>query len=139
VITRALAKYIKISPKKMGPVAELVRTKKAGEALAILMNVNKKGAGILQNVISSAVNNARRIPEKNFEEEELYISKLVINMGPALKRYRAMSMGRAGLIKKRTSHILVELDAPKKASAAKSARGEKKAQKTKKLRRTGKR
>ncbi|MBL7156887.1 MAG: 50S ribosomal protein L22 [Candidatus Omnitrophica bacterium] len=114
MIARALEKYLKISPKKLRPIARLVNKKKADEALYILFNVNKKGALVLKGVIESAINNAKRLPEKNFTEENVYISKVIVNSGPALKRYRAMSMGRAGIIRKRTSHVLVELEALKK-------------------------
>jgi large subunit ribosomal protein L22 len=106
---------MKISPKKLRLVTDLVRGKKAEEAISLLINTNKKGARILRGVVESALNNAKRIPEKNFAEEDLYISKVAVDMGPSLKRYRAMSMGRAGIIRKRTSHVLVELDAPEKA------------------------
>jgi len=112
MVARALERYIKISPKKLRPVARLVNRKKVEEALHALMNTNKKGAVILKAAIESAFANAKRIPEKKFDEEGLYISKIAVNSGPSLKRYRAMSMGRAGMIRKRTSHILVELDAP---------------------------
>ena len=137
MITRALEKYLRISPKKLNPITDLVRRKKVTEALSILINTNKKGARVLRSVVEAALNNAKRIPEKAFDEEELFISKLVIQMGPALKRYRAMSMGRAGLIKKRTSHVLVELDAPKKAPG-KTAKAAKRERKTRKLTKAGK-
>ena len=111
MITRALEKYLRISSKKLAPVARLVSRKKVDDALVILMNVNKKGAGILKRVIESALNNAKRLPGKNFSGENLFISKINVNGGPMLKRFRAMTMGRAGTIRKRTSHVLVELDA----------------------------
>jgi large subunit ribosomal protein L22 len=110
MVTRALEKYLKISPKKLAIVARLVSRKNVNEALFILMNVNKKGAGILTRVIESALNNAKRIPGKSFSGENLIISKINVNGGPTLKRFRAMTMGRAGTIRKRTSHVLVELD-----------------------------
>lgn len=116
MITRALEKYLRISPKKLKPIAKLVNRKTVEGAIYILVNTNKKGALILKKVIESALSNAKRIPEKKFTEENLYISRIIVNPGPALKRYRAMSMGRAGLIKKRTSHVLVELDALEKPS-----------------------
>ena len=114
MITRALEKYIRIAPKKMHPIARLIYKKKAEDALSILMNLNKKGAKILTTVIQSALANAKNIREKDFAEEDLYISKVAVNSGPTLKRFRAMSMGRAGTIRKRTSHILIELDVSKK-------------------------
>ena len=111
MVTRALEKYLRISSKKLAPVARLVSRKKVDDALVILMNVNKKGAGILKRVIESALNNAKRIPDQKFSGENLFISKINVNGGPMLKRFRAMTMGRAGTIRKRTSHVLVELDA----------------------------
>lgn len=111
MVTRALEKYIRISPKKLAPIGRLVSKKKVEEAINILANTNKKGALILKTAIESALNNAKRLPDKKFTEADLYISKVVVNGGPALKRFRAMSMGRAGTIRKRTSHVLVELDA----------------------------
>ncbi|MBL7155939.1 MAG: 50S ribosomal protein L22 [Candidatus Omnitrophica bacterium] len=123
MVTRALQKYLKISSKKLAIVARMVRGKKVNEALFILVNMNKKGAGMLKCAVESALNNAKKIPEKKFGEENLYISKVTVNMGPALKRFRSMSMGRAGLVLKRTSHVLVELDATE--TAAKSPQPEK--------------
>ena len=110
MVTRALEKYLRISAKRMKPIAGLVRNKKVSDAIYILMNINQKGAQILKKVVESALNNAKRLSGKNFTEENLFISKLSVDGGPTLKRFRAMSMGRAGVIRKRTSHILVELD-----------------------------
>ncbi len=114
MVTRALEKYLRISPKKLRPIAGLLKEKKVDEALYTLVNTNKKGAVLFKKVVESALSNAKRIPQKKFTEENLYISKVVVNPGPVLKRYRAMSMGRAGMIRKRTSHVLIELDALKR-------------------------
>jgi len=111
MITRALAKYVKISPKKLAPLARLLSRKRVEEARFLLVSINKKGAPILKGVLESALNNAKRLPNKHFAEEDLFISKISVNPGPMLKRFRAMSMGRAGRVRKRTCHILVELDA----------------------------
>ena len=125
MIARALQKYLKISSKKLIPIASIVSRKKVEDAIYILLNVNKKGAAILKKVVESALNNARRIPQKDFAEEDLYISKITVDQGPTLKRFRAMSMGRAGKIRKRTSHVLVELDALKRTSPKEKAAGRK--------------
>jgi large subunit ribosomal protein L22 len=114
MITRAFERFIKISPKKLRLVVPLVKEKTVDEALATLFHTNKKGAALLKGVIESALHNAKRIPEKDFYEEELYISRVAVDQGPALRRFRAMSLGRAGTIRKRTSHILIELDAPRR-------------------------
>ena len=133
MITRALEKYLRISPKKMRPITRLVSQKKVEEALYLLMNLKLKGAGILKKVLDSAINNAKRLPDKGYTEENLYISKISVNPGPALKRFRAMSMGRAGLIRKRTSHVLIELDLVKEKSVKKQ-----KSEKPKKSTKAGK-
>ena len=117
MISKALTKYLRVSPKKLRPIASLITNKKVDEAVFILLNTKKKGASMLKNVVESALANAKQIPEKNFEEGDLFVSRVMIDGGPALKRYRAMSMGRAGMIRKRTSHILVELDAKIKPKA----------------------
>jgi len=114
MITRAYEKYIRVAPKKMAPMARLIRKKKVDKAMYLLLNTNKKSAAILRKTLESALNNAKRIPEKKFAEEDLFISRVIINSGPSLKRFRAMSMGRAGMIRKRMSHVLVELDAPER-------------------------
>ncbi len=111
MITRAVGKYLKISPKKLSLITRLISRKKVDEAIYMLTCLNKKGAKLVKSVVESARSNASRIPEKKFSEADLYISKISVQMGPALKRFRAMSMGRAGTIRKRTSHVLVELDA----------------------------
>ena len=110
MITRAVGKYLKISPKKLSLVTRLISRKKVDEAIYMLTCLNKKGAKLVKSIVESARSNASRIPEKKFNEADLYISKISVQMGPALKRFRAMSMGRAGTIRKRTSHVLVELD-----------------------------
>lgn len=120
MVTRALAKYLKISPKKLKPVASLLGRKKVADVLYMLVNVNKKGALMLKAVVESALSNAKRLPNKDFNEENLHISKVVVNAGPVLKRHRAMSMGRAGHIRKRTSHVLIELDSVKEKASDKA-------------------
>ena len=126
MVSRALEKYLRISDKKVRPVARLIKGKKVSDALNILFNVNKKGARVLQSVLQSALSNAERITEKKLGSEDLVVSKINVNGGPALKRFRAMSMGRAGMIRKRTSHILVELDKVKAEVKAKAkAKGKK--------------
>jgi len=76
-----------------------------------LKSLNKRGARILEKLLKSAISNAKN---KGFLESKLFISKLIVNEGPSLKRYRAASFGRAVMIRKRTSHILVELDTPER-------------------------
>ena len=113
MISKAIARYIRITPRKFRQIIPLVKGRNPEEAIDILMNVNKKASEYAIELLKSAVANAKRI--QGVEPSNLYISRMVANCGPMLKRYRAASMGRATMIKKRTSHIIVELDERKQA------------------------
>jgi large subunit ribosomal protein L22 len=103
VEARAIAKYIRIAPRKVNLVADEIRGKNVDEALAILKFTPKRGATELENVLKSAIANA----ENNFDmdREKLYVSEAYGNQGPTLKRWRPRSQGRAYQILKRSSHI----------------------------------
>jgi len=107
MVARAEAKYIRISPRKVREVIRLLKGKDVNLALNILKSINKRARFPLEKVIKSAIANAK---QKGYQDYNLWISKLVANPGPMLKRYRATSFGRAVMIRHRTSHILVELD-----------------------------
>ncbi|MBP7088625.1 MAG: 50S ribosomal protein L22 [Candidatus Omnitrophica bacterium] len=111
MVAKCEAKYIRISPTKARMVLKLIKGLKANEAMLRLELLNKKGAYLLNKALKSAISNAKN---KGYDENKLYVSKVVANAGPALKRYRAASFGRAVTIRKRTSHILVELDTSEK-------------------------
>lgn len=108
MVTRAVLRYARISPRKVRPVVPLVKGKRPEEAIAILFSVKKKASQYLIELLRSAMANAKRI--QGVDVANLYISNIVANGGPQMKRFRAASMGRAGMIRKRTSHITVELD-----------------------------
>jgi len=122
MVTRAVLRYVRISPRKVRPVIPLVKGKRPEEAIAILFSVKKKASQYLIDLLRSAMANAKRI--QGMDMSTLYVSNIIANGGPQMKRFRAASMGRAGEIRKRTSHITVELDqlAPKaKEHAARAA------------------
>ena len=102
---KAVAKYIRISPRKAAQVADLVRGKSVGEAYAILKFTPKKGAAIIEQVLKSAVANAEH--NYNMDVDKLYVSTIFVDQGPSLKRFKPRAMGRADGIMKRTSHITV--------------------------------
>lgn len=108
MVTRAVLRYVRITPRKFRQIIPLVKGKTPEDAIAILMGVKKGASKYGIDLISSAMSNAKRM--QGVELSDLYISNLVASGGPMLKRFRAASMGRASLIKKRTSHITVELD-----------------------------
>ena len=107
MLVRAQGKFLRISPKKVRQVLDLIRQKNAQLALSILSNLNKRPKEYLLKILKTAIANAK---VKGLREEQLYISKAICNVGPAWKRYKAAAFGRAQPIKKRTSHIKIELD-----------------------------
>ncbi len=106
--TKAVAKYIRISPQKARLVADVVRGMDVETAITTLRFMPKKGARILRKVIESAVANADQM--ETIDIDTLYVKSIEINGGPSLKRFRPRAMGRATGIIKRTSHITVVVD-----------------------------
>jgi len=111
VEARAIAKYVRISPLKVGYICDEIRGKTVDEAIAILKFTPKKGAKELEKVLNSAIANA----ENNFgmDRDDLYVLEAYANDGPTYKRWRPRARGMAYPILKRTSHIGVvvkELD-----------------------------
>ena len=98
-----------MSPRKARLVADLVRGKSLKDSFFILDNLNKKPCIYIKELILSAFSNAKRT-DKNLTEIDITVSKITADGGPILKRFRAASMGRASMIKKRTTHLYVELD-----------------------------
>ncbi len=107
MIVKAESKFVRISPSKVRQVMDLIRNKDARAAEAFLLNLNKRPKEFLIKILRSAIANAKT---KGFSAEQLYISKITCNPGPAWKRFKAAAFGRAAPIKKRTAHIRIELD-----------------------------
>ncbi|MFA5114637.1 MAG: 50S ribosomal protein L22 [Candidatus Omnitrophota bacterium] len=107
MIVKAEAKFLRISPTKVRQVMELIRRRDVSEAEAILVNLNKRPKEYLIKILRSAVANAK---VKGFKPEQLYVSRAVCDVGPAWKRYKAAAFGRAAPIRRRTSHLRIELD-----------------------------
>ena len=99
----AYAKDLRMSPRKVKLVCDVLRGKSVGDAVAILMNTPKLAAEPMLKVLKSAVANAENNNE--MDVEKLYVSKCFVTPGPTLKRIRPVSKGRAYRILKRTSHI----------------------------------
>ena len=100
---KAYLKYVRISPRKVGIVLDLIRGKDAATAMAILKNTPKSASEYLVKLLKSAVANA----ENNFgmDVSKLYVSECFVCPGPTLKRIMPRAHGRAFRIMKRTSHI----------------------------------
>ena len=105
---RAVAKYVRISPRKVRLVMDQLRGKKVEEAMNQLSFAPQKGAFLLRKLISSAIANAEN--NLNLNVDTLYIKRMYADDGPTLKRFRPRAMGRATRIRKRTSHLTVILD-----------------------------
>jgi large subunit ribosomal protein L22 len=104
---QAVAKYLRLSPRKVRLSADLIRGKLVEEALNILSLTPKVGAKVVSKVVHSALANARQ--NKSIDVDTLFVKTIFINQGPTLKRFRARPMGRAGRIRKRTCHVTVVL------------------------------
>jgi len=102
---KAIAKTIRIAPRKARLVIDLIRGKDASEAEKILNNINKEAARIINKVLHSAVANAEN--NLGLDKTKLYVKEAFVNEGPTMKRMRCGSRGHADPIKKRTSHITV--------------------------------
>lgn len=107
LISRAYTKYIRISPRKLRLAIDLIRGERANQALVILANLNKKARICVEKTLKSALSNAGQNPA--ITTDDLFISKITADKGPMLKRFRAAAMGRAVMIRHRTSHLTVEL------------------------------
>ncbi len=115
MLNSAKLRYLRIAPRKVRLVADLIREEKVSEAKNILKFTVKKGANPLLKLLNSAVANAR----VNFQADpnNLYISKILVDEGPKLKRWRPRARGQAYPIQKKTSHITIflsEIDKNKK-------------------------
>ncbi len=102
---RAQAKFVRISPRKVQIICDLIRGKDAGYAAAVLDNTPKAGSVYVGKVLKSACSNA----ENNFQmdPDKLYVQKAFVDAGATLKRGQPRAHGRMFRINKRTSHITV--------------------------------
>ena len=102
---KAMARTVRVSPRKTRLVLDLIRGKNVADAIAILKFTPNKAARIVEKTLNSAIANA----ENNFglEKENLVVSEAFANEGPTLKRFRPRAKGSASPINKRTAHITV--------------------------------
>lgn len=102
---KAVARYVRVAPRKARQVVDEVRGKNIDEALAMLRFTRRKAADELFKVVTSAVANAEHNYDMN--RDQLYIAEAYVDGGPTLKRFHPRAQGRAYPILKRTSHITV--------------------------------
>ncbi len=109
MLSKAIARYVRMTPRKVGYVATPLRRQTVADALRMLTVANRRAAKPVAKVVASAFANARqRHPE--LREDQVVISRITANEGPRWKRFRAAAFGRAARILKRTTHITVELE-----------------------------
>jgi large subunit ribosomal protein L22 len=104
----AKANMMRISPRKVRLVVELIKKRNVNEAMGILLYTPKKGAVILKKLLDSAIGNARQ--KKYVDVDNLYVKNVLVDGGPVAKRSLPRAMGRATRVRKRTSHITLILD-----------------------------
>ncbi|MDG1872918.1 MAG: 50S ribosomal protein L22 [Mariniblastus sp.] len=106
-------RYARISPRKVRPLADLVRGKFVDEALDLLRYQPQRGARMLEKVIKTALANAQdpdQNPGRIIDEHNLFIANVRVDGGPMFKRVRPKARGMSHLILKRMSHIHVGID-----------------------------
>lgn len=103
---RAILRYARITPTKARRVINLIRGKKASDALLMLKYMPHRGARIVEKVLRSALANAEQ-KNPRIDIDNLKIIRAYVDQGPIMKRIEERAMGRANIIKKRTSHITI--------------------------------
>jgi large subunit ribosomal protein L22 len=107
-VSKAEARYLRVSPQKARLVVDMIRGQLAGDAIHILTAVNKRIAPTVKKVLRSAIANAESRNE-DVDIDRLFVSEAYVNEGPRQKRIRPAPMGRAYRYQRRTSHIVVKL------------------------------
>ncbi|MEW6267109.1 MAG: 50S ribosomal protein L22 [Thermodesulfobacteriota bacterium] len=105
---RAMARFIRIAPRKVRVVADNIKGQPVEQAVNLLTFSPQKAGRILLKVVKSALANAEQ--KAGVDVDTLFVKRVSVDEGPTLKRWRARAQGRAYRIRKRTSHITVILD-----------------------------
>jgi large subunit ribosomal protein L22 len=106
--SKAILKYAKVTPRKVRRVTTLIKGKKAGDALINLRFLPHRGAKVVAKVLKSAMANAEQ--KKVADPETMKVKNVLVDQGPTTKRMKPRAMGRADIIRKRTSHITLILE-----------------------------
>ena len=117
----ARVRHIRVTPQKARRVVALIKGKQAQEAIAILKFAPQSASEPIGKLVAAAIANARVKADKDSEyldEQDLYVANAYVDEGTTLKRFQPRAQGRAFQIKKRTSHITVQLSTPEVDAAA---------------------
>jgi large subunit ribosomal protein L22 len=109
---KAYLRYLRIAPRKVRLVADLIRGKSVEEAERILNFTRKKAALPILKLLKSAVANAKH--NFNLDEKKLFISKITVDEGRKMKKLLPRARGRADVVQKKTSHVNLILEEKKK-------------------------
>jgi len=105
---KAKARFVRMSARKVRRVADLIRGRNVEEALNVLTFTPQAAASVLEKTLKSATANALSVEgTAKLKAEDLWIKKILVDGGPIMKRIRAVGMGRAYRIRKRTNHITI--------------------------------
>lgn len=115
----ATLRYLRIAPRKVRLVADLIRGKRAQDARNILRFTPKGAALPISKLLDSALANAKN--NLQLDPENLYIAKITVDEGPKFKRWKARARGQAAEIQKKTSHINIALEEIKETAGKKKA------------------
>ncbi len=118
---KAQARYVRVTPMKARRVVDLIRGRRASDAVAVLTFAPQAASEPVLKVVQSAVANARVKADRAseaFDERDLVVHAAFVDEGPTMKRFRPRAQGRAFRIRKRTSHITVVVGAPDEGPAA---------------------
>lgn len=111
-------RFLRMAPRKLSVVAELVRGKPVGQAVGILQFTRRAAAAPIRKLIESAIANATDLSKGQVDIDKLIVKSISVDQGPTMRRFMPRAMGRATPIHKKTSHIHVVLtDEVKKKSA----------------------
>ncbi|MCS7026915.1 MAG: 50S ribosomal protein L22 [Bryobacteraceae bacterium] len=115
MLAKAEARYVRVSAQKARLVVDLIRGRKAGDAIQILRTTNKRIAPTIEKVLQSAIANAEQQAERgslDFDADKLVVAEAYVNEGPRMKRIRPAPMGRAYRYQRRMSHIVLKVGEP---------------------------
>ena len=120
----ATLRYLRITPRKVRVVADLIRGKNVNQALAQLAYVEKRAAEPVAKLLRSAVANADQAAKGQLDVDALRVKSLMVDQGPSLRRFMPRAMGRAFKVLKKTSHISLTIsdEKPPKKKRASHAR-----------------
>jgi large subunit ribosomal protein L22 len=104
----ARTRMIRISPRKVRIIGDLIKKKNINDAMGMLIYMPQKASYILKKLLDSAIANARH--KKYVDIDNLYVKNVIVDGGPMLKRFLPRAMGRATKVRKRLSHITLVLD-----------------------------